>query len=280
MGSTSRCGVGCRRPRHLISPSIELPAETPLFLVARVALLPAAGTWRSPVVLAGPLERGPGGPGGPGGPPPDFRGPGGPGGPGRTRWSGWPRQTRWSGWPGRTRSQGGPGGPGAPDFRGPRRTWRSPVHPTSEDPAVPGGPDFRGPGGPGGTDFRGPGGPGGPPPGDFARPTTTTGGRRGTPTTTTGAAGSTAHHGGRTAAVGLGRAAAAGLGRTAARGVGIPASRRSTTSASTSSRCGTGLQPVGLLFLRDLDSAPGLTRRRDGRPRRARGGHQSIHLSE
>ena len=63
----------------------------------------------------------------------------------------------------------------------------------------------------------------------------------------------------RTAAVGLGRTAAAGVGRTVARGVGTPAAADQLLRLQRAARVGPRIQPVGLLFLRDLDSAPGLT---------------------
>ena len=135
----------------------------------------------------------------------------------------------------------------------PRATSADPA-----DPAVPAAPgDFRGPGG----------GPGGPPPGDFRgpdnhdwRPPWNPGdndwrGRfHGAP------------WGDGSAAVGLGRAAAAAVGWTVAGGVGTASAANQLLRLQRATGVGSRLQPVGLLVLRDLDSAPDLTCiRRDGR---------------
>jgi hypothetical protein len=63
----------------------------------------------------------------------------------------------------------------------------------------------------------------------------------------------------RVAAVGLGPTAATGLGRTAPRGVGTATGAHQLLRFQRAAGVGSGLQPVGFLFLRDLDSAPDLT---------------------
>ena len=138
------------------------------------------------------------------------------------------------------------------------------VHPTSADPAVPVGPpgDSRGPGGPGGPpDFHGPGGPAAHPVTSTAR-AATIGGRRGIPRTTTGAGDSTAPRGvtGCRRGAGARRRRRYGMGRCLRRGG--RRLRRSTTSASTSNRCGTPATTSGV----SISSGSGFHYRSDRQP--------------
>ena len=75
-----------------------------------------------------------------------------------------------------------------------------------------------------------------------------------------------------TRAMGLGRTASAAVGWTAAGGVGSAATAHQLLGLQRATDMGSRLQPMGLLFLRDLDSAPDLTSHQDGRPQSARGG--------
>ena len=115
------------------------------------------------------------------------------------------------------------------------------------------------------------------------RPATSTapavmiGDRRSVLRTTTGAGGSTVPLGQRAAAVGLGRAAAADMGRTVAAGMGPAAAADQLLRLQRATGVGPRLQPVGFLFLRDLDSATGLTDNPARRPPRIiRGGRQRV----
>ena len=148
------------------------------------------------------------------------------------------------------------------DSGGPRRT-RVPADPAARGPG-----DFRGPGGPGGPggfrgDFRGPGGPGGP---DFRgpdnhdwRPPWNPGdndwrGRfHGAP------------WGDGLPPWGWGAPPPPPWDGPLPEAWGPPAAADQLLGLQRATGVGSGLQPVGLLLLRDLDSAPDLTCRQDGR---------------
>jgi len=157
---------------------------------------------------------------------------------------------------------GGPGGPGPGGERGgppqggdrggpPGQRFGAPPDGNRGPGAPPGGPpgDNRGPGGGGPAgpprDFRGPGGPVGPVGQNFRTPDNTTGDRRGTPTTTIGAAGSPVRHGVPDCRRGAGarRRHRSGTDRSPQRG--DRHRHPSTTTASTSSRCGTRVTTSG-----------------------------------
>ncbi len=81
--------------------------------------------------------------------------------------------------------------------------------------------------------------------------------RQGSPADQTGR-GSACSVGRRPGALGLGWTAAAAMGRTAASGVGSASTAVNYWGFQRATDVGSGLQPVGLLLLRDLDSASDL----------------------